>query len=114
MQKLPIFTAVAVVITAVSITFAAKNLADANDDAYLLAIHSHKIHATSDEQEVRTAHEICDQLASGESEQQLVKELTPFLEGGMSVNDLTFLIETAEQFYCPGGKGGGIHPGIVV
>lgn len=77
------------------------------DDDFLAALHSHGIVSAQggDEMLIMAAHRICGARSKGFSEDEIVTALTP--GQGVSVADVKFFVQTAEQFYCP-------KPGVAV
>lgn len=84
-----------------SLVFAPIASATPTDDAYLQALHSHGLSSKGgDDDLVQVGHAICQERKLGMSEQDVITQLTPSASNGVTASDVTFIVQTAEHFYC--------------
>lgn len=74
------------------------------DDDFLTQLHAHGLASKGGDSDlIALGHKICGARIGGMTEQQIITALAASARNGVTVDDVTFIVKTSEQFYCPNG-----------
>jgi hypothetical protein len=84
--------------------FAIPAKAETGDQDFLTAMHGRGISGVhGDNDLIIIGHQICRVRISGSTEQEVIDMLAPTAHGGLTPDDVVFMVKAAEHAYCPEG-----------